>query len=285
MNFLKKKAVKILFVSIALVLIFSFAAALILYPFKSAEHKELKKILTGKKLSVLGDSISTYGGVSNVNDVNSTVANSFPHYTEESMKRSNTWWQRTADKCGMDILVNNSWSGTTVSDFSGIEKAGFNIRAENLHDNTLENNENGEAIYPDIIAVYLGINDFGFKVGCNLIEDSAFWEKIESDAFVPETFDESYALMVYKIKKIYEKSDIFLFTFPSTVYEGAVSIDIYNETVEKIADHYDCAVVDLYNSDLSHNFEKHTLDNLHPNRSGMKIMSECFIDALIKKYT
>ena len=64
---------------------------------------------------------------------------------------------QTISRTGMELVVNNSWSGDTVSG-RGVS------RALQLH-----NNANRA---PDIIAVYLGINDFRTKVTAEVFAES-----------------------------------------------------------------------------------------------------------------
>lgn len=113
---------------------------------------KLRTILKGKKLSILGDSISTYIGYSNDSiNTNNTIGNNKLYYkgTNYITDVNDTWWMRTSNETGLEILVNNSWSGDKV-----IQRG--QKRCLELHDNTGDN----AGTNPDIIAVYLGINDF-----------------------------------------------------------------------------------------------------------------------------
>ncbi len=247
-------------------------------------YAPLRRELQGKRLSLIGDSISTYEGVSNGTDVNDTLGEGWIHYSRDIMRRRDTWWQQTADKCGLDLLVNNSWSGSTVVAHGDTGNEGCGTRAENLHDNTLENNEGGTAIVPDIIAVYLGINDYGWGTECGSCFDGEFFTKIEAEGFEANTFDEAYALMIYKIKTAYPNADIFLLTIPCSIYHGGESPDEYNDAIRAIGEKYGCVTVSIHKTKLSSEYEKYTLDKLHPNKKGMDIMTDCLIEALEKYY-
>ena len=103
--------------------------------------------LTGKKLSVLGDSISTFKGYSNNTNYNSTLGDNIVYYDGSYMGFNDvneTWWMQTIDATGMKLCVDNAYSGDKVCT-NGIS------RAQQLH-----NNEN---VNPDVIVVYLGVND------------------------------------------------------------------------------------------------------------------------------
>ena len=68
----------------------------------------------GKKVSILGDSISTYEGVSNNTAYNATIGENLVYYTEglHGVSLHDTWWQQVIDTLDMELCVNNSWSGS-----------------------------------------------------------------------------------------------------------------------------------------------------------------------------
>ncbi len=76
----------------------------------------------GKKVSILGDSISTFDGVSNNPEYNSTIGDNHAFYLDGSlawgsggMTLHDTWWQQVIDALGMELCVNNSYTGTKGS--------------------------------------------------------------------------------------------------------------------------------------------------------------------------
>ena len=189
--------------------------------------------LSGKKLSILGDSISTFTGVSNDASANATIGDNEVFYYKQ-MTMDDTWWMQAANKTGMNVLVNNSWAGSNVATNYGNEtKGGCTARAENLHD------VNG--VTPDIIAVYMGINDCGCltEVGeFNGISDIWDGTKYIGDT---EKFAIAYATMVHKLTTKYDAADVFLFTLPRNGYlwlgtkeEYNVLQDEYNKMIYKI---------------------------------------------------
>ena len=250
--------------------------------------------LAGKNLSILGDSISTYTGAHDATTTNSTLGNNAVWYNTNSRLASvdDTWWKQAADDSGMNVLVNNSWSGSTV--MGDDEQAGSNTRCVNLHDDTLDGTQT-ENINPDVIAVYMGTNDVRFGKPCNVIDaanEISYFNEIEEEGFVPDTFDEAYALMMYKLTQKYNSADVYCFTIPEM---QAITLDNYNNlrlaynyAIQKIARHYGCTLVDLANTDLSSANTAYTIDNngefVHPNAEGMDIMTDAFIDALFSNY-
>lgn len=101
----------------------------------------------GKKVSVIGDSISTLSGISNDTTTNTTIGNNSYHYST-SFGVNNTWWQQVINTLGMERLVINAWSGSTVlKDNKGTDSAMYKTRCVNLH-----NDITGEM--PDVILVF-----------------------------------------------------------------------------------------------------------------------------------
>ncbi len=245
----------------------------------------VKEILTGKKLSIMGDSITTFDGWSNSTEVNTTLGENALYYPNGVVTDVNaTWWKQTADITGMEILVNNAWAGSTVSARTGLPGAGWNTRPGNLHDNTPDDNPGGENINPDVIAVYLGINDSGNGVICNTTFNDAFWAKVEKDGYEPQYMDDSYAVMIRKIRRNYPDAVVFCFTLPESKSGAGTKLEPFNTAIRAVAEHYGCQIVDLNATVLSQYYSSYTSDNLHPTAEGMDIMTETFIDALEAYY-
>ena len=110
----------------------------------------------GKSISILGDSISTFAGVSNNPSYNPTLSGGAIYYNSGTLgvSRTDTWWQQTIDVLGMELLVNNSWSGSTVLHTRSGTAGAYVDRCVQLH--------NTEGEEPDVIAIFLGTNDFSY---------------------------------------------------------------------------------------------------------------------------
>lgn len=219
----------------------------------------LAKLLSGKKISILGDSISTFKGYSNNTSYNSTIGGNAVYYSGSNYITTvkETWWMQAIDRLDLSLLVNNSWSGDTVTG-RGIS------RSLQLHDNT--------GATPDIIAVYLGVNDFRTKVSA-------------------ATFATAYDEMIAGMKARYPDAEVYLFTlvYTTNVNSGVNPDDIvyFNEAIAATAQKYGCTLVDLYNDS---GINKTTMEsymgdkNLHPNYAGMDLITDTFIDVLAEKY-
>ena len=239
--------------------------------------------LSGKKLSILGDSISTFTGVSNDASANATIGSNEVFYNSQ-MTMDDTWWKQAADAADMSILVNNSWAGSNVATNYGNEtKGGCTARAENLHD------VNG--VTPDIIAVYMGINDCGCLT--ELGEFNSISDIWDGTQYIGDTekFATAYATMVHKLTTKYDAADVFLFTLPRNGYlwlgtkaEYNALQDEYNKIIYKIAEVFGCQVVDIAAS-VGEDYSAYLLgDAIHPNAKGMDIITAAFETALYSYY-
>ena len=222
---------------------------------------QLKEILSGKGISILGDSISTYQGWSNNTSYNTTIGSNAVYYTGSRDNFTNvneTWWMQTITRSGLQLVVNNSWSGDEVTD-RGVD------RAQQLHNN--------DDVEPDIIAVYLGINDF-------------------RRAKTASEFAIKYDEMISGMLRRYVGKDVYLFTlvYTTNLEKSGINPDDvvqFNQVIVDTASKYGCTVVDLYNDTGINKTNLSTYmgdGNLHPNYLGMDQITRCFMDTLIKKY-
>ena len=68
----------------------------------------------GLRLSILGDSISTYRGISDNGDINSHLIYN-PYYYTSPLLPENTYWGLLIGRLGFTLCVNNSYSGGNLS--------------------------------------------------------------------------------------------------------------------------------------------------------------------------
>ena len=263
-------------------------------------------ILDGKYVSILGDSISTFNGYSNDATVNTTIGGNGPRYnagTADTKPGSycllesvdDTWWMHFANRSGMKLLVNNSWAGSQV--FGGqtsdgrVIPAAYLERCVNLHDNTVENNPNNAPINPDVIFVYLGINDYNFNrsnVGNGAVDYAAL---INSDGtyVTPATFGEAYGILLHKMQQAYPDAQIFAMTLlPENLYSVDMTAwEQHNAYIRAAAEYYDVPLVDLAeNCAITwENYSGYMIDKIHPTTAGMKLISDCIEAELVAYYT
>ena len=231
---------------------------------KNAELDALKAQLVGKNFSILGDSISTFAGYNTDSaNTNSTIGSNKVYYTGSNCGITSvnmTWWHQAAVESGMNVLVNNAYSGDRVTTLG-------QSRCLQLHDDTGEN----AGTNPDIIAVYLGINDFDNNVST-------------------AAFATAYDTMIASMTEKYNGADVYLFTLvPNKTRVDDATMRIYNQTIMDTAAKYGCTIVDLYNDSgiNANNCSQYMGDGspaLHPNPEGMDLITDCFIRVLMEKY-
>ena len=268
------KAISVVLVMIAELIAF---VAVIIY----TERKEtLFDILKGKKLSVFGASMCTYDGYSNNVEHNPTIGENKQYYgnaESENVKCrdlavNETFWGILLQKYGMELCVNNSWSGSKILD-DNLAAAGWNTRPCELH--------RADGTEPEIILSFMGNNDFTKERPAGEITDDLF-DRVAAEDFVPENFAEGYAVMLRKVTSRYPNAKLFLFNMAWRTEEKSELLIKYNEIIEKCAAHYGAFVVRLTESRMSRlDYAKYTCDGkLHPNAEGMAIWAELIEDAM-----
>ena len=256
-------------------------------------HPELQ----GKTVSILGDSISTMGGVSNNTAYNSTIGSNAVYYGANGiLTRADTWWQQTIDALGMELLVNNSWSGSCVLHTRSGTVGAYADRCIQLH-----NDHTGEE--PDVIVVFLGTNDFSYYQSA-LGTANIDYDKLITDNgngrftyATPVTTCEAYAVMLHKMVQRYPDAEVYCMTLlprRATDYPGDSITDVgaptaFNAELAKIIAHFGATLVDLENCGITSdpaNFDLYMKDKrVHPNGAGMDRMSEALVSAMLGSET
>lgn len=235
--------------------------------------------LSGKKLSILGDSISTFQDY-----IPNGYATYYPHGNLDKVYE--TWWYKLAEELNMTILKNASWSGSRVSgDSQGNAYAGCSTaRISDLADNDET---------PDIIIVYISTNDWANNVPIGNFTNKS---SIPDEGTITE-ISKAYALMLYKIRTTYPDATVYCVTnlegrsatsgadYPITNSNGETIHDV-NHAITEIAHIFGCHVIDLNVSGIHFwNLANYTVDQrLHPNEKGAEIIKEVIKLDLIKTY-
>lgn len=210
-------------------------------------------ILKGKRLSILGDSISSYKGISDDASANSTITGN-PYYYREPFSVEQTYWKILLDSLGLTLCVNNSWSGGNLSgkehEFSGLNRAKHLMR--------------DDGTYPEFIIVFMGINDLGRGVS-------------------PEIFAADYEAALSTLKNLYGDIPVCCVNIPDRDIRLKKRAELFNEAIsnaaKKMGDGF--FVADLFSSRLNNDFYyMNTMDGLHPDPDGMKIIAEVIKKAI-----
>lgn len=223
-----------------------------------------------KLFSILGDSISTFEGV--------TPKGYNVFYTDSRKLESGittadkTWWGRVIKELGGELLVNNSWSGSLVCKHPECEIESYG--ASDARTSALDEN----CKTPDVIMVYIGTNDWGYNMPIDPPKSK------EGDLSV---FRIAYNTMLHKIKANYPKVEVWCFTlavsdsmrdfgFTLPLSKEKTSMLKYCQAIKDCAKENDCLLIDIFDADNAYE----TMDNLHPDCQGMKSIADLVLRQL-----
>lgn len=213
------------------------------------------------KISILGDSISTYIGY---NPYGYAVYYKDDRlYDNDIASVNDTWWKQVIDALGGELCVNNSYSGSCVAG-SFESSACSKERCSNLHDET----------NPDIILIYMGTNDRGFEVEIGMNGPQNIHK-----------FCGAYRTMLRQIKNNYPLAKIICATLlmgfkqdmQNLAYDRFMREDErYNDAIRLAVKEEGCLLVDLALS--GERYE--TLDYCHPTKNGHSTMAKLWVTSL-----
>ena len=213
--------------------------------------KFVEAVASNAYVSILGDSISTFTG---------TMPKEYPSYypVSDVLTVEDMWWHIALSAFDATLLVNNSSSGSKVT--SGDFYANSYERIANL---------SVDGIRPDIVIIYMGINDSSRGVSTTV-------------------FERGYRQMLDKIRECYDDVDIWICNLPSNKYYGPTYLNsrlAYNNVLKKIGEDYHYIYLDLAKVITEDNKDEYMYAGPHPNAAGMQIIAKVVIASLRKYYT
>ena len=217
-------------------------------------------------VSVLGDSISTFEFFNPKGYA--VFYNEFKQYQNGFDSVDETWWARVCRALHAELCVNDSYSGSRVTG-AGFPAASCEERCGALHTRTRR---------PDVILVYIGVNDFGDGVD--------IYAKEPSQKEVCSTFFEAYVCMLSRLQAHYPKAAIICGTLMRTYVRnsrwefiekyGGVPFDDYNEAIRSACRKTGCYLADMAAFDV----RLETLDGFHPTAQGHAAFADAWIRCL-----
>lgn len=199
----------------------------------------------GKKIAIIGDSISTYKGY-----IPDGYSYFYPYPVADLFDVNQTWWMQVINRLGGGLFVNNSYSGTCVS------TGKFGTNTDERLKSTIINEEK-----PDIIIIYMGSNDCASKyVGVN-------------------DFRAQYKIMIQKLQKLCPDACIMVCTLAKSKFYSENDQALYNQVISDYASEYNLKLLDIANADIS----DHLVDSAHPKKSGMSIIANAIINAIFEE--
>ena len=232
--------------------------------------------LQGKKVSILGDSISTFTGT--------MPADYNVYYPEHGdiPNASQTWWGQLLTNTGMVLCRNASSANTDVTGNS----LALDGSAPGCSIRRLVDLRGTDGSSPDVIIIYMGINDFARSR--TLGSFTAPGVQTEGEVMV---FTDAYELMLQKIKALYPTASIYCCTLlercdmegntgaPAVNLNGDTVAD-FNTQIKAIAAAYGASVIDFYNCGINYtNLSLFTVDGIHPTWIGAGVLGQCATQA------
>lgn len=227
----------------------------------------------GKIISILGDSISTFEGyIPKADGINLAHR---PRYPQENLLTdvNDTWWMKLINSLGARLGVNDSWAGSTVSNFRDCNEKDFGPDAAMASLTRIRNlGANGT---PDLILFFGGTNDAG-----KMIEKGTFdpARKPDLEAYKWDSFADAYSEAILRLKHFYPNAEIIAIS-PSISggYYDNSRLSEFADLAIEICLHYNLKCVDIRRSGLETSMLP---DTLHPNAEGMDFIFKSVLNKL-----
>ncbi len=238
----------------------------------------------GKRISILGDSISTFAGNDaqdaadghKIADGVYTYAGNHCRYPNDSVTSAEqTYWMKLIQSLGMVLGVNESWAGSRVS-WGGGESGDYG--ADIYMGSPTRIGHLGANGTPDIILVNAGTNDIGRRVdvGTFNTEDPRDYSDETIAGLNVRNFADAYRAMLIRLQKAYPLARIVVM-LPNytTSYYDPTSADEYLEMIKTECDYFGIPWADMRTVGVTmFNTGTYFSDGIHPNPAGMELLFE-----------
>lgn len=205
---------------------------------------------SGKRLSVLGDSISAYE--------NYIPKDYRAFYSQSHFKVQSMWWMKVAEETGMSIGRINACGGSGFT-VPKEEAGGGPLYADSSRCEDLSG-INGD---PDVILILLGANDFDQGVGLQEI-------------------GEHYEAVIQRIRKKYSKAELYLCTYYGFTVMTPEETEMLNGMIRETAEKTGLSLIDSAECGILPGGSQ-TLDGVHPNEKGQALLGDYIAKELIKE--
>ena len=245
--------------------------------------------LSGKVLSIMGDSITTFAGWTPVADGhNLTHRNRYPQsnlFTDVQY----CWWYKLFNDLGMKLGINDSWAGSRVNCISDTNSgdqgpdacmAGL-TRITNLGSNGT----------PDLILYYGGTNDCGHDDGTSWVlgsfDSTANHHSVDLTSHKWSSFADAFKCSIMRMQYFYPNAKIIVM-LPTycTSYYTMGKLDQYNEVIKEICDYFGVPVLDLRQCGINWQNKGWTLgDGIHPTAAGADLIYRYVKEKILSLYS
>lgn len=253
------------------------------------------KALNGRRLSLLGDSISAFTGT--------IPAGNDPYYTGSNAGVTSSdqmWWKILCDKTGMIPMVIDAWSGSSIC---------YNYATDSTHSDTnkipmssnLRTGRLGDGnTSPDVIIIAGGTNDFTYSQQSTTPLGNWDGKTPINRADVlsgDSTFMETYANLISVLHTNYPKAIVvclsLFFTNRGTsngttrVNDMNKLISDYNDSIERVCKIMGVPFIDVYNVGFNYEnyYPTYASDSssvpTHPNATGHRVIGAAVAEKIV----
>ncbi len=227
--------------------------------------RNVKALLEGKRISILGDSLSTYEGISNDKEKQFTLVSN-PSYYRFPFPLESTYWMRLIAKFNLRLCVNNAWSGAFLTThFPGVGLDPLKKRSPGVERVDYLADSQGNS--PDLLLIVMGLNDLGCGVEA-------------------ETFANAYEYLLQRVKRLYPQAVTFCVGLPNRDKELYFQAVAYNQAIGRaVASAGDTFVyVNWFEEEQWEEYAAKSIDGLHLNEEGMELLAERIEKAFVCYY-
>lgn len=262
----------------------------------------------GKRLCILGDSISTFG---TPNQANATGTWNYPgnrcRYPQDNLFTNvdYMYWKILLDKTGMEFGINESWAGSRVANTQASDSGDLGPnRCISSKTRIQHLGENGT---PDVIIVYGGTNDIAgstlgtfnpeapvtFKTLGTAPSNPASLTDAQIDDLDVSTFANAYVAMLIRLQRYYPEAIIVCLTpnYCKSYYgSNYVKMKNYVNCMIEICDFFGVEYIDLRKvgiglMDMAGDTYTEALpDGIHPGIKGHRLIAEYLFNVLDSHY-
>ena len=227
-------------------------------------------IFKNKKISILGDSLSTYNGYSPTDYAT-------PYYPKSETMMNNVnrmYWKKVIDELGMILDTDNAYSSSTV-----VSNTTYTSLSDDNRLSALGN--------PDVIIVEGGTNDiYSGKNSSNI-------NSYELNTYDKTKFSEAYVYILNKLTELYPNAKIICLTPAQILYNenyparSNCTYDRINDICDNIielATNFGCEYIDLRKIGFNYkNINYMTLEGLHWNSLMHSKVAQAIINKINEK--
>lgn len=248
-----------------------------LLPGGSAYIPDLR--LSGKKLSLLGDSISAYAGtIPSGNDAYYTGSNSGVSSPDQM------WWKVLCDTLDMTPLIINGYSGSGITQLEDSLHVSKVPMSSDARCSALGNGTDT----PDIVLIAGGVNDYTYALSAQ--SEPLPWDG-KTAPVQSNSFTEAYACMIKKIQANYPNAIVVAlstwftmrgtdngYTLTHTVGQNTYTQQDYNDKIRYVAEQMHIPYIDVSDIGFNRNnfYPTYASDSstipTHPNAEGQAVM-------------